>query len=140
MANEKKNGAHADKKEALRAEEKQYRVVHTIVLGKGETREQRSRGFVTASEVGGEAAIESLLRIGTISDPDALMRPSEASEQRTRAFAIDIAQQGGVVTREGERYSIGERVIGDADALAQLPLSELSAALIAALQAARSES
>jgi hypothetical protein len=133
MASEKKGGNAADRRELARsAEEKQYRIIHTIILGKGDTREQRRSGFVTPSEVGGEAAVRQLVAIGAVADPDAPVRPSEASEERARTALLDIALQGGVITREGEKFRFSERLIA-ADGLAQIGVTELSAAIVAAL-------
>jgi len=131
MATHDKKGGAATEKPA-RAEEKRYPIVHAIVLGKGETRERRASGDVTAAEVGGEATIQQLLKLGAIRDPDAPVRPSEASEEKARGVVIDIALEGKVITREGERYRLGERLL-DADALAALPLAELCGAIVAAL-------
>ncbi len=131
--NEKKGGASADK--PARADEKRYPVVHAIVLGKGETRERRADGHVTAAEVGGEATIQHLLQIGAIRDPDAPVRPSEASEEKARGVVMDIALEGKVITREQERYRFGDRLL-DADTLAAIPLPELSGAIVKALKAA----
>ncbi len=133
-AHEKKGAAPAEKRETARIDdEKKYPVVHAIMLGKGETRERRANGHVTAAEVGGEAVIEQLLKIGAIRDPDAPIRPSEASEEKARSVVMDIALEGEVITREGERYRLGERVL-DAEGLAAVSLSDLSGALVAALK------
>lgn len=129
MANEKKAAA----KDSVAVDEKKYAIRHTIVLGKGETREERSSGFVTASEVGGEATIEQLLALGAIGDPDAPIRPSEAAEHRARAVLIDIAKRGKLLTSEGERYTFGGKVYAGADALTEIPLAALSDAILAAM-------
>jgi hypothetical protein len=131
MATHDKKGASAEK--PARAEEKRFPIVHAIVLGKGETRERRTSGHVTAGEVGGEATIEHLLKMGAIRDPDAPVRPSEASEERARGVVIDIALEGEVLTREGERYRLGDRLL-DTEGLAAVSLSDLSGAVIAALK------
>lgn len=132
---EKKGAAPADKLGGPRTDdEKKYPVVHAILLGKGETRERRASGHVTAAEVGGSAVIEQLLKSGAIRDPDAPMRPSEASEEKARGVVIDIALEGKVMTREGERYRLGEQVL-DAEGLAAVSLSDLSGAIVAALKA-----
>jgi len=137
-AHDKKSIAFADKRDAARIDdEKKYPVVHAIVLGKGETRERRASGHVTAAEVGGEAAIEHLLKIGAVRDPDAPVRPSAASEEKARGVVMDIALDGKVVTREGERYRVGDRVL-DSDGIAAIPLPELAALVVAALNSVKS--
>jgi len=123
-----------DRKPASKDAEKRYAVLHTIILGKGETREERKTGFVTAGEVGGEDVVRQLLAAGIVSDLDAPVRPSEASEARARAFAIDVALQGGVITREGERYTFGGRTF-NSDTISEIPLAELGASIIGAMKA-----
>jgi hypothetical protein len=133
-ANEKRSGA-AEKKDTPAHTEKQYRVLHTIVLGRGESREARSSGLVTATEVGGERAIEQLLAAGMIADPDAAVRPSEASEHRARAVVVDIARRGGIITVDSERYTFDGKTYAGTDELQKVPLAAIGDAIVAALTA-----
>jgi hypothetical protein len=135
MANERKSGAADGRVSAVVPQVKQYRILHTIVLGKGEAREGRSSGFVTAQEVGGEAVIERLLKAGAIGDTDAPVRPSEASELRARAVVVDIARRAGVIEGEGDRYSFaGKTYSGEAE-LSEIPLVQIADAIVAAVAA-----
>ena len=131
---EKKSDTNARKDTA--ASEKHYKILHTIVLGKGETREERNEGSVTATEIGGERAVQQLLKLGAIVDPDAPMRPSEASEHRARSIVVDIARRGGIITSEGERYTFAGKVYSGADELQKVSVGVIADAIVAALASA----
>jgi hypothetical protein len=135
MANDRKAATVAEKNSPLAPApaEKPYRIIHTIVLGKGEEREQRTSGVVTASEVGGEAVIERLLKAGALEDPDAPVRPSEASELRARSIVIDIARRGRIVTAEGERYTFAGETYSGAAELNEIPITAIADAIVASL-------
>jgi hypothetical protein len=132
MASEKKAAPPvAEKSAPTSTAEKRYAVRHTIVLGKGESREERRAGTVTAAEVGGEAVVERLLKTGAIGDLDAPMRPSEASEHRARALVVDIARRRGLITVEGERYTFAGETYSGAGELERIPLTALVDAIVA---------
>jgi hypothetical protein len=131
LANERKTGA--DKKDAPATSEKHYSIRHTIVLGKGDDRESRSTGTVTASEVGGEAVIQQLLSVGAIVDPDIALGGVELAEQRVRSVVIDIARRGGIIHADGDRYTFDSKTYSGADELQRLPFTTVADAIVAAL-------